>query len=387
MPAPDWFGFDDPAVPRNLTAPAGMEAVHQDGFSWARQGTRREDTSWITPAQWNRLIAQMRGLLSDVGIDLSDLSANSPLLLREFVRRYAEAKIVAFLAGTDINGHGVMLREHFDADEDDIIDLGAGGTGVAASDFADLRDKIGVTDAIDEAVSGGLAAIRDGVATDWDTLAEIATGLGGKANTSHTHAIADVTGLQGALNDLAANAALPIGAELPWPGATPPAGWLEEDGAALLVASYPDLAAALYCGDANNATADWGYKATTNVNPNANRSTAGTYIVLPDQRGVFIRGWDHGRGVDSGRSLWSMQLDQMQQITGAINGAVNRSVFAGSSSGAFTGSGATVTAYNASGASQDGFQNVTFNSANSPGARVGAETRGRNGARMIIIKY
>ena len=65
-------------------------------------------------------------------------------------------------------------------------------------------------------------------------------------------------------------------------------------GQALLISSYSDLAAAIYCGDANNATATYCYKATTNVSPGTNRSTAGTYIVIPDMRGVTIRGYDHG---------------------------------------------------------------------------------------------
>ncbi|WP_434064607.1 phage tail protein [Symbiopectobacterium purcellii] len=36
---------------------------------------------------------------------------------------------------------------------------------------------------------------------------------------------------------------------------------------------------------------------------------------LPDLRGEFIRGWDDGRGVDTGRSLLSAQNDAMQPIT------------------------------------------------------------------------
>jgi len=31
---------------------------------------------------------------------------------------------------------------------------------------------------------------------------------------------------------------------------------------------------------------------------------------LPDLRGEFIRGWDHGRGVDAGRAILASQNDQ-----------------------------------------------------------------------------
>lgn len=97
--------------------------------------------------------------------------------------------------------------------------------------------------------------------------------------------------------------------------ASAPTGALALDGSAILISSYSALATAIYCGDAANSTADWGYKATTNVSPSSNRSTSGTYIVLPNGAGEFLRGWDNGRGVDSGRTLWSYQSDAIRNIT------------------------------------------------------------------------
>ncbi|WP_459177387.1 phage tail-collar fiber domain-containing protein [Ewingella americana] len=61
---------------------------------------------------------------------------------------------------------------------------------------------------------------------------------------------------------------LPVGIPLPWPTATPPAGWLKCNGAAFDKAKYPKLAAVYPLG------------------------------LLPDLRGEFIRGFDDGRGVD-----------------------------------------------------------------------------------------
>ncbi|EFN4372279.1 phage tail protein [Escherichia coli] len=69
----------------------------------------------------------------------------------------------------------------------------------------------------------------------------------------------------------------PVGVPMPFPSATPPTGWLKCNGAAFDKAKYPGLAA---------------------VFPSGN---------LPDLRGEFIRGWDDGRGVDSGRALNSWQ--------------------------------------------------------------------------------
>ncbi len=101
---------------------------------------------------------------------------------------------------------------------------------------------------------------------------------------------------------------------------TPGPGMLAADGSAFLIATYPKLAAKMYCGDAANGTASWGYKATTNVSPSSNRSTSGTYMVLPNGAAEFLRGWDNGRGVDSGRTLWSYQTDAIRNITAAWAG-------------------------------------------------------------------
>ena len=76
---------------------------------------------------------------------------------------------------------------------------------------------------------------------------------------------------------LGEGSALPVGVPVPWPTATPPAGWLQCNGATFTKEQYPVLA---------------------RVYPT---------LRLPDLRGEFIRGWDDGRKVDTGRSLLSGQ--------------------------------------------------------------------------------
>nr|MDN1591714.1 short-chain fatty acid transporter [Escherichia coli] len=76
---------------------------------------------------------------------------------------------------------------------------------------------------------------------------------------------------------LGEGSALPVGVPVPWPTATPPAGWLKCDGRAFTKEQYPVLA---------------------RVYPT---------LRLPDLRGEFIRGWDDGRKVDTGRALLSFQ--------------------------------------------------------------------------------
>ncbi|WP_235914428.1 phage tail protein [Dickeya oryzae] len=82
-----------------------------------------------------------------------------------------------------------------------------------------------------------------------------------------------------------------VGIPLPWPQATPPAGWLKCNGQAFDKNAFPKLAQ-VYPGG-----------------------------VLPDLRGEFIRGWDDGRGVDSNRNLLSLQGDAIRNITGFVSGA------------------------------------------------------------------
>jgi hypothetical protein len=66
----------------------------------------------------------------------------------------------------------------------------------------------------------------------------------------------------------------------PWPGQGAPAGWLICNGAAFDRNAFPRLASAY---------------------PNG---------LLPDLRGVFIRGWDAGRGLDPNRGLGDLQPGQ-----------------------------------------------------------------------------
>ncbi len=99
------------------------------------------------------------------------------------------------------------------------------------------------------------------------------------ALTSVGRAILGKTSIQSVLDylGLGEGSALPVGVPVPWPSATPPAGWLKCNGAAFSSEMYPKLAKAYPINK------------------------------LPDLRGEFIRGWDDGRGIDSGRSILSEQ--------------------------------------------------------------------------------
>ena len=123
------------------------------------------------------------------------------------------------------------------------------------------------------------------------------------ALTSVGRAILGKTSTQGVLDylGLGEGSALPVGVPVPWPTATPPAGWLKCDGRAFTKEQYPVLARVY------------------------------STLRLPDLRGEFIRGWDDGRKVDTGRKLLSAQgatllrtamLDYYNQDTTGTSGIV-----------------------------------------------------------------
>ncbi|MBC8997768.1 phage tail protein [Pseudomonas sp. N40(2020)] len=90
---------------------------------------------------------------------------------------------------------------------------------------------------------------------------------------------------------IAKASALPVGSIVAFPVDAPPPGFLELDNSVRSSATYPDLSA--YLGGKFNK----GDEGVGNFR-------------LPEARGEFLRGWDHGRGVDTGRALGSWQADE-----------------------------------------------------------------------------
>ncbi|MFP1727354.1 phage tail protein [Lonsdalea quercina] len=140
-------------------------------------------------------------------------------------------------------------------------------------------------------VKSAINALVDGSPAALDTLKELSAALGNDANfaATVTNSLsgkmeksqngADIPDKARFLENLGLGegSALPVGTPIPWPSATVPAGWLQCNGSSFTAAQYPKLAQA-YPG-----------------------------LKLPDLRGEFIRGWDSARGIDSGRSLLTVQ--------------------------------------------------------------------------------
>lgn len=95
MPTPDFFGVSDRV--KQMTAPAGYAAIHQDGFSWARPGGNWHDSTRVGPADWNQILANLRALLTAPGVVFNDTDPRSPYLLRDVIVSYTGHKIVELL--------------------------------------------------------------------------------------------------------------------------------------------------------------------------------------------------------------------------------------------------------------------------------------------------
>jgi microcystin-dependent protein len=93
----------------------------------------------------------------------------------------------------------------------------------------------------------------------------------------------------------ALNAGNDVGQVATFAMSTAPTGWLKANGAAVSRTTY----AALF----------------TAVGTTYGAGDGSTTFNLPDLRGEFVRGWDDGRGVDSGRAIGSAQDDALRSHT------------------------------------------------------------------------
>jgi microcystin-dependent protein len=91
---------------------------------------------------------------------------------------------------------------------------------------------------------------------------------------------------------------VPAGSVIWFAANTAPTGYLKANGASLSTTTYATLFAAI------------GYTF----------GGSGGSFNVPDLRGEFIRGWDDGRGVDTGRVFGSAQSDAIRNITGTAGG-------------------------------------------------------------------
>lgn len=134
----------------------------------------------------------------------------------------------------------------------------------------------------------------------------------------------------------------PVGSIIAYSAQTVPANYLECDGSTLDTTQYADL---------------FNVIAYTH-------GGSGTSFNIPDLRGEFIRGWDNGRGIDSGRSFGSSQADEIRSHTHQIYANGSNSSYGRQGTGSGAGDFVATSA-----------------------ATGGSETRPRNVALKYIIRF
>ncbi|MBV6660359.1 tail fiber protein [Pseudomonas yamanorum] len=155
-----------------------------------------------------------------------------------------------------------------------------------------------------------------------------------------------------------ASMGVPVGTTIQYCGASAPAGFLKENGAAVSRTAYSKLF------DVIGTTFGAGDGSTT--------------FNLPDSRGEFIRGFDDGRGVDPQRGLGSLQLDAMQGHWHGPRPGTTLNGSPGNWNGVGGGSNATFNIGSTGDPVTNGVNGVP---------RTANETRPRNTSRLMCIKY
>lgn len=145
----------------------------------------------------------------------------------------------------------------------------------------------------------------------------------------------------------------PIGSVMFFAASAAPLGWFECKGQTLDKVSYLDLFNVI------------GYT----------YGGSGNSFNLPDLRGEFLRGWDNGRGIDSGRAFGSSQLDEFKSHSHSGSVSINGGTTSGSNF--FTASTPGITPRAGNGVTNTLTINLTG----------GSETRPRNIALLPCIKY
>ena len=200
-----------------------------------------------------------------------------------------------------------------------------------------------------DATANGIAGTANTALTTANAAEATANGIAATANTALSTANAAV---------VTANTALPPPGSIIWHSAsTAPTGYVKANGANLSRSTYAALFAVI------GTVYGVGDGSTT--------------FTVPDLRGEFPRGWDDGRGIDSGRAIGTAQAQAIQSHLHAYTTAY----YLGSGVAGFDGTAITgnsvAGAYGANAAIPP--QNT--------GSTGGTETRPRNIALLACIKF
>ena len=220
---------------------------------------------------------------------------------------------------TGITGVGTLTAGTWNANTIAAIYGGTGLTSYAVGDILYADTTTSLARLADVAVgnaliSGGIAAAptygKIGLATHVSGTLPVASGGTGQSSLTANNVIlgdgtsavqfvapgttGNVLTSNGTTWQSTAPSGVPAGTVIFFAANTAPTGYVKANGASLSTTTYATLFAAI------------GYTF----------GGSGGSFNVPDLRGEFARGWDDGRGVDSGRAFGSAQSDAIRNITG-----------------------------------------------------------------------
>lgn len=205
--------------------------------------------------------------------DTSKLATSRALKLLNDVSASVNTSITA---GNGLTGGGTLAASR-------TLALGTPGTITASSTNA--VQTAGHTHAIDKASLTVSGVVQLSSATDSTSVNMAATPAAVRAAMQ------------------AASQATPTGTIAYFAGDSAPAGWLKANGAQVSRSVYADLFAA--------------------ISTRFGAGNGSTTFTLPDLRGVFLRGFDDGRGFDGGRVLGSLQNHNLAEHRHATGWRIN----------------------------------------------------------------
>jgi len=167
------------------------------------------------------------------------------------------------------------------------------------------------------------------------------------------------------------NISVPAGTVIYTAQNTAPDGYIKANGATISRSTYADLFSAI----------------GTTFGAGDGSST----FVIPDLRGEFIRAWDDGRGIDSGRAYGTAQGEGLPAMRGEIydshgRAAMNTTTF-GSGNNVFESTGSNSSYRSALQNTSTAFNGVRFDSTNVIAEATSGGLRPRNIALLACIKY
>lgn len=227
----------------------------------------------------------------------------------------------------------------------------SGTVTVPDASFTNAKLANMATATIKGRVTAGTGVSEDLTATQATTILNAVVGDSGSGGTKGL-VPAPAAGDTAAAKFLSAAgvwaSAVPVGSVIMYADDVAPTGWLECNAAAVSRTTYADLFAVI------GTTFGVGDGSTT--------------FNLPESRAEFMRGWDNGRGVDTGRVFGSAQADELEAHVHSVTPPAAADDTSSGLTTTGTGGAETITPYNTA-------------------STGGSETRPRNIALMFIIKF